>query len=39
MGLALDAALTSASSKAAGMFTPDLARRLGEQLLQLPPPL
>lgn len=67
MGLALDAALTSASSKAAGLFPPDLARRLltateadwrvirwidapdpgvflaetrrlGEQLLQLPPP-
>ena len=28
MGLALDAALTSASSKAAGLFPPDLARRL-----------
>lgn len=67
MGLALDTALTSASSKAAGLFPPDLARRLlsateadwhivrwidppdqrafladlrrlGEQLLQLPPP-
>ena len=66
MGLALDAALTSASSKAAGLFPPDLARRLlsateadwrvirwidapepgafladlrrlGEQMLQLPP--
>jgi hypothetical protein len=67
MGLALDTALTSASSKAAGLFPPDLARRflsateadwrvirwidapdlktflgdlrrLGEQLLLLPPP-